>query len=275
MIDLVIKIGSMALIQKQNNDIDYNIFSRLSASLRPGMVLVSSGATEIGRLDYIKRTGKALEGDLEHNKTDYAAQGQAILMELYRRFVPPQYSVRQVLVEHNHFNNPLKRKHLYELLMRCAEQNAIPIINYNDAINDEENRKLEIDLWKQSNPNEWTVECVDNDETAAVVSELLQVKKMILLTMTQGIYKDPSDPSTLVENVYADNKEALTHKIRALQSHCHGASRQGANGAKAKLEYALRSAMNGVEVTIASAKDCTLEEILSGKAHCTRIGVKE
>ena len=51
--DLVGKIGSMALIRKEDNDIDYNIFSRLSSELKPGMIWVSSGATEIGRLDYI------------------------------------------------------------------------------------------------------------------------------------------------------------------------------------------------------------------------------
>jgi len=32
LISLVIKIGSMALIRKEDNDIDYNIFSRLASS---------------------------------------------------------------------------------------------------------------------------------------------------------------------------------------------------------------------------------------------------
>ena len=54
--DLVGKIGSMALIRKEDKDIDYNIFSRLGAELKPGMIWVTSGATEIGRLDYLKRT---------------------------------------------------------------------------------------------------------------------------------------------------------------------------------------------------------------------------
>ena len=48
-IDLVIKIGSMALIQREDGAIDYNIFQRLGDDLRPGMALVTSGATEIGR----------------------------------------------------------------------------------------------------------------------------------------------------------------------------------------------------------------------------------
>ena len=68
--ELVGKIGSMALIRKEDQDIDYNIFARLGRELKPGMIWVTSGATEIGRLDYINRTGKELTGDPEQDKTD-------------------------------------------------------------------------------------------------------------------------------------------------------------------------------------------------------------
>jgi glutamate 5-kinase len=100
-IELVCKVGSMALIDKEHNDIDYNIIARLSRELKPGFVLVTSGATEIGRLDYIKRHGHELNGG-ETAKTDYAAQGQIVLMETYRRYVSSNYSIRQFLVEHQH-----------------------------------------------------------------------------------------------------------------------------------------------------------------------------
>ena len=302
-IELVVKIGSMALIRREDNDIDYNLFSRLGGELRPGMALVSSGATEIGRLDYLKRTGRELTGDPEANKTDYSSQGQAILMETYRRFVRPEYSIRQVLVEHNHFNDPQKRRHLRQLLSHCADQGAIPIINYNDAVSDEENRKLELLQMQQAHPDEQVVECVDNDETAAVVSELMQVRQMVLLTSADGIYRDPKDPSTLVRDVFAANGEELTRMVRELQTHCVGAcrnevindadtealeksirewqthcvgaSRAGANGAGAKLEFALRSALQGVSVTIANAKKCRLSDILEGRVPCTRIGIRK
>ena len=89
-IDVVGKIGSMALIRPEDHDIDYNIFSRLGHALHPGMIWVSSGATEIGRLDYLRRHGHELEGSMDDVKTDYAAQGQAILMENYRRFIDPK-----------------------------------------------------------------------------------------------------------------------------------------------------------------------------------------
>ena len=271
-IDLVIKIGSMALIRREDNDIDYNIFARLGSELRPGMLLVSSGATEIGRLDYLKRTGKQLEGDPEQNKTDYSAQGQAILMENYRRFIRPEYGVRQVLVEHNHFNDPQKRLHLYGLLTRAARQGAISIINYNDCVSDEENRKMELTTLHAQHPEAQVVECVDNDETAAVVAELVHTKKLVLLTSTDGIYADPRDPNTLVEEIIAPDADALTSRVREWQTHCVGASRAGANGAGAKLEYALRCARTGVEVLIAHARH-PVSKILSGAVRRTRIAI--
>ena len=123
--ELVGKIGSMALIRREEADVDYNIFSRLGRELSPGMIWVTSGAAEIGRLDYIGRTGRELSISRVDAMTDYAAQGQTILMEQYRRYIRPEYSVRQVLVEHQHFNDPVKREHIRRLFLRARDQSAI------------------------------------------------------------------------------------------------------------------------------------------------------
>ena len=80
-VELVGKIGSMALIERKSNRLNYSRIAALADELRPGYIWVTSGATEIGRLDYIRRTGKELTGSAEDNKTDYSAQGQAILMQ--------------------------------------------------------------------------------------------------------------------------------------------------------------------------------------------------
>ena len=158
-IELVGKIGSMALIDRDYQDMNYNIIARLSRELRPGYIWVTSGATEIGRLDYIKRTGRELHGTDEENKTDYSAQGQSILMQTYRQFIDSRFSVRQILVEHQHFNDEEKRAHLYQMLCRCPGQNAIPIINYNDPVSYEENRKHEIGRILAERGR--AIECVD------------------------------------------------------------------------------------------------------------------
>ena len=269
--ELVGKIGSMALIRREDQDIDYNIFSRLGAELRPGMIWVTSGATEIGRLDYIKRTGCELTGDPEQDKTDYAAQGQAILMQNYRQFIRPEYGVRQLLVEHTHFNDPEKREHIRQLLIRAARQKTIPIVNYNDPVSDEENRKMELAVRREKGGE--VHECVDNDETAAVSAGLVHAKTLVLMTSTEGIYSDPKDPSTLVRDVSARSVEELEAKIRALQANCVGASRAGANGAGAKLEYALQSARRGTTVIIGHARH-HLSDLVQGRVPCTRIGLE-
>jgi len=267
-LDLVIKIGSMALIRQQDNDIDYNILSRLSAELRPGMALVSSGATEIGRLDYIKRTGYELRGERDDVITDYAAQGQAILMSQYRQFVKPEYSVRQVLVEHTHFNDKTKREHIRQLLLRAASQGAIPIINYNDPVSAEENRKLELSALRQSMGT--VVECVDNDETAAVIAELTGVKTLVILSTIEGIYKVAGDPSSMVESITGADADGLEARIRELQASCVGASRAGANGARAKLEYIIPAVRNGTTVIIGHSRH-KVSDLIAGAAPCTRV----
>ncbi len=270
-IELVVKIGSMALIQPGDGAIDYNIFQRLGDDLRPGMALVTSGATEIGRLDYLHRTGRELNGELEQDKTDYASQGQIVLMDNYRKFIHPEYGVRQLLVEHTHFNDPVKRDHILRFLQRAAAQNAIPIINYNDPVSDEENRKME--LSGRRGNGEKVVECVDNDETAAVIAALLKAKTLVLLTATEGIYLDVNDPSTLVKEVFAPDIDALRRMVADLRTHCKGASRKGAGGADAKLAYALRAAESGSRVIIGHARH-HIADLISGKIPCTHIGVR-
>ncbi|MBQ6382864.1 MAG: uridylate kinase [Clostridia bacterium] len=268
--DLVGKIGSMALIRKEDQDIDYNIFSRLGAELKPGMIWVTSGATEIGRLDYIKRTGCELCGDPEQDKADYSAQGQAILMQNYRQFVRPEYGIRQILVEHPHFNDPEKREHIRQLLIRSARQKTIPIVNYNDPVSDEENRKMELAARREQGGE--VHECVDNDETAAVIARLVRARTLVLMTSTEGIYQVPGDPSTLVRDVTGSSFQAVEAQVRELQKSCVGASRAGANGAGAKLEYALECVRSGTTVIIGHARH-HLSDLTEGRVPCTRIGI--
>lgn len=269
-LDLVVKIGSMALIQKEDNAIDYNIFQRLGGDLRPGMILVTSGATEIGRLDYLNRTGHELNGMIELDKVDYSAQGQTILMNTYRQFIRSEYGIRQVLVEHTHFNDPLRREHIHRMLLRAAQQDAIPIINYNDPVSDEEVRKMELASRRAEGIE--VVECVDNDETAEVVAQLVGAKNLILLTSTEGIYLDKNDPSTLVSLVTGGTIEEVRTQVAELMGHCSGASRSGANGARAKLAFAMRAVEHGTNVIIGHARH-HIGELLTGRVPCTRLGV--
>lgn len=269
-VELVGKIGSMALIDKQDNMIDYTRVARLSRELKPGYIWISSGATEIGRLDYMMRAGHEL-ADTEDSKTDYAAQGQAILMQTYRQFVDAKYSVRQILVEHHHFNDEVKREHIRKLLLRCVSQNAIPIINYNDAVSQSENRRMEIAALSRSLTK--VHECIDNDETASLVACLVKAETLLILTSVDGIYTNPHDPSTLIEEISGKDSYELVDNIENYKKYCDGSSRKGAHGAKAKLEYIKEAAAQGTRVLIANGK-YSIRQILSGNVKCTKISIR-
>ena len=271
-VELVGKIGSMALINREYNDIDYNIIARISRELKPGCMWVTSGATEIGRLDYLHRVGNELWGDYNDIKTDYSAQGQAILMETYRRFVDSRFSLRQFLVEHQHFNDDMKREHLRAALMRCPKQGAIPIINYNDPVCSEENRKMEIQALRSAHAK--VVECIDNDETAGQIACLVKPRYLLLLTSVDGIYRDVKDNSTLIPEITADNGDELTQKIDYYMNYCDAASRFGANGAAAKLEYVKEPAKLGTTVYIANSR-YGIREVLEGRTPSTKIYLKK
>lgn len=269
-IELVGKVGSMALVDKKRGDIDYNAISRISRELRPGYIWVTSGATEIGRIDHIRRNGKEIEGDYNEVKMDYAAQGQTILMNNYRQYIDPKFGVRQILVEHRHFNDPAKKENLKSLLLRCPKQNAIPIVNYNDPLSSEEIDKLE--LQELAKERKDIVHCMDNDETASQIACLVKCKTLLIYTSTLGIYADPDDESTLIEKITGKDTYELIDAVAQAQNLCKGASRVGANGANAKLEFIKEPLKNGTRVFIANPR-FSIAEVLGGQVPCTKISV--
>ena len=115
-------------------------------------------------------------------------------------------------------------------------------------------------------------ECVDNDETAAVIAGLVKAKLLVLMTSTEGIYREVGNPDSLVREVTGKTYEEVEKKVRELQNSCIGASRAGANGAKAKLEYALGCVRGGTTVVIGHARH-HLSDLAEGRVPCTRIGV--
>lgn len=271
-VELVGKIGSMALVDSEHGELDYNRFVRISRFLRPGMIWVSSGAAVIGRLDYERRSGgRELAGEPGEVKADYAAQGQAILMQTYRSFIDERWSVRQVLVEHNHFNDAVKREHIKGLLLRCAAQGAIPIVNYNDPVSDEENRKWEIEKLRAGGGS--VVELVDNDETAAQVACLVHAGVLLILTNLDGIYRDVHDERTLIREISGSTADEVIAGIDEAKRSCVGSSREGAAGAGAKLEYIKPCVRQGTKVIIASSRYAP-GDVLAGRTPCTVISVR-
>lgn len=264
--EIVGKIGSMALIDQSLGEIDYNAFSRIGKFLYPGCVWVSSGAVEIGKIDYFKRNNCFIAPEDDYAKSLYAAQGQTILIEEYRRFIKPEYSVCQFLVEHNHFNNSVKREFLRDLLLKSISNGAIPIINYNDPVSKDEIMKMEISKIRDKRLP--AVECVDNDETAAQLSVLLKSKYLLILTSAEGLLRDPDDADSIIERVEGKDTSELIAHIESLTSLCSGTSRSGSNGMLAKLQYIREPIENGTVVIIGSPKH-TIPQLIEGTVKRT------
>lgn len=264
--ELVGKIGSMALINHELNELDYNAFSRIGKYLRPGYVWVSSGAVEIGKIDYYNRQNTYLSPEDDIAKSLYASQGQCILMENYRRFVNPDYSVRQFLLEHSHFNDVEKSAYIKTLLLASMKQKSIPIINYNDCVSNEEILKIELSEVRKKQKS--VAECIDNDETASRLSVLLKSKYLLILTSSEGLLQNPQDKTSLIKAVEGKNTEELLEHINGLMGYCDGASRKGANGMLAKLQYIREPIKNETTVIIGSSQ-YSIPDLLNGTVNRT------
>ena len=269
--ELVGKIGSMALINRERDELDYNTFSRIGKHLKPGYVWVSSGAVEIGKIDYLKRNDKLIEPENDIAKSLYASQGQCILMENYRKFIKPEYSVRQILVEHSHFNDREKSEYVKSLLLESMKQKAIPIINYNDSVSNDEILKMELNEVRKN--QESVAECIDNDETASRLSVLLKSKYLLILTSSEGVLRDAHDPSSLIKEVEGKDVDEVLQNMNALFEVCDGASRKGANGMLAKLQYIQEPIKNGTTVIIGSPK-YAIPDLLAGTVNRTIFRVR-
>ena len=120
---------------------------------------------------------------------------------------------------------------------------------------------------------EKVVELVDNDETAAQVACLVKAKLLVILTNLDGIYRDINDKNSLITEISGKNIYEVLAGIDDAEKNCVGASRAGANGAKAKLEYIKPCVQNGTKVIIASSR-FDMEDIIAGSVPCTTISVR-
>ena len=66
---------------------------------------------------------------------------------------------------------------------------------------------------------------------------LVKCRRLISVTSTLVIYANAGDESTLIREISGKDAYEVIENVTECQKLCVGASRQGANGAGAKLEY--------------------------------------
>ena len=231
---VVVKIGStsvttadgrvdVAAVEKLVRDI-----GTLWRSGRPAVV-VTSGAVSAG-VAAVKPPG----GRPADTTTLQALStiGQHRLMRVYDdAFAAEHLLVAQVLLSLPDFGARRQYLHARETINRLIELGAVPVINENDAVADDE------------------IRCGDNDRLAALVANLVGAECLVLLTDTEGLFD--ADPrrfadATLVEQVVAVDA--------AFDAVAGGAgSPAGSGGMATKLAAARVAAWCGVRAVIAAA----------------------
>jgi glutamate 5-kinase len=241
---VVIKVGTSVL---SNDDDSLNV-SRIAALAEQicrirqtgrRVVLVSSGAVGagMGLLNLKQRPS-----DLPHLQAA-AAAGQAHLIRLYNDCLEV-HGVRaaQLLLTANDFRNRERYLNVRNTLNTLFEFSIIPIINENDTVSISE------------------IQFGDNDQLAAMVSNLLGDSLLIVLSVIDGLLDgDPESPDSKVISLVERWDEGLL----ALAS--ESKSRGGTGGMRSKLQAARKVTEVGENVIIANGRrNNVLDEIMAG-----------
>jgi len=185
---------------------------------------------------------KQRPSDLPHLQAA-AAAGQAHLIRLYNDCLEVHgFRAAQLLLTANDFRNRERYLNVRNTLNTLFEFSIIPIINENDTVSISE------------------IQFGDNDQLAAMVSNLLGDSLLIVLSVIDGLLDgDPDSPDSKVIPVV----ERWDENLLALAA--DSKSRGGTGGMKSKLQAARKVTEVGESVIIANGRrNGVLDEIMAG-----------
>ncbi|MCA9377329.1 hypothetical protein KC711_00200 [Candidatus Peregrinibacteria bacterium] len=84
-----------------------------------------------------------------------------------------------------------RRTMIQESILACLDRNILPIINENDPLSIEE-----IDALGRGG---------DNDQNAFLIAKCFQAQDLFLVTNTNGVYENPSDPLSRIAEIRAQD----------------------------------------------------------------------
>ena len=242
---IVVKVGTNVL-SRADDQLDTELIAALAQQIHRiresgrRVVVVSSGAVGagLGILGLTKRPT-----DLPHLQAS-AALGQASLIRTYDdAFKKHGYHAAQMLLTANDFRNRDRYLNVRNTLNTLFEFGAIPIVNENDTVSVNE------------------IKFGDNDQLAAMVSNLLDAPLLVILSVVNGLFDgNPDDPNAqripLVTR-WDDEVLGFAQDIK---------SSRGTGGMQSKLESVRMATTVGESVIIADGKDHNvLDKILDAQ----------
>jgi glutamate 5-kinase len=244
---VVVKIGS-ALLTDNGKGIDHqmiaNWVSQIAMLRSSGVdvVLVSSGAIVEG----IKRLGLKSRPNSISQLQAVAAVGQMGLAQAYEAcFKKHGLHCAQVLLTHDDLANRQRYLNARSTLRTLLSYGAIPVVNENDTVSNEE------------------IRFGDNDTLGALVSNLIEADLLIILTDQTGLYD--SNPAhnanaTLIQRADANDPVLMSYAGPS-------AGNLGRGGMQTKVSAAQLAARSGTHTVIASGKhDNVISQLVEGEA---------
>ncbi len=225
---ILIKLGSSSVTyDKGGIDFDklHNVLADISYLLGRGLqvAIVSSGAIHTGRA--ILKTRKSDISMLQA----LSAIGQPMLMSAYHDFFAKRgYQCAQILLTHDDFKSKVRYQNAKNTLKRLLENGVVPILNENDTVSYSE------------------ITVGDNDQLAAMTSEMIRPDALVILTGADGLYtRNPAKKGAqLIEHVRYGNK--------LLDIDIDGRSLAGRGGMKTKLDAIRKVTALGVPVILSN-----------------------
>lgn len=176
-----------------------------------------------------------------------AAIGQGRLAAVYDRcFQQRGYHAAQMLLTRDDFDDRRRYLNASNALHAILEYGAVPLINENDTISVEE----------------IALTFTDNDSLAALVTHLVGAEMLILLTVVDGLYRNPNASPN--ERRVLPLVTKVTDEVRRLAAASR--SRGGKGGMASKIEAARTASSAGAIVVIANAQEGrVLERVFDGE----------
>jgi glutamate 5-kinase len=245
----VVKLGS-SLVTNAGRGVDQEAIGRFAAqmaalhALGHRVVLVSSGAIAEG----MKRLGWAERPHEIHDLQAAAAVGQMGLAQAYETgFLQHGLRTAQVLLTHEDIADRRRYLNARATLRTLLQLSVIPVINENDTVVTDE------------------IKLGDNDTLAALVTNLLEADRLVILTDQAGLYS--ADPRRDADAQLLS--EVSANDARLLEMAGGAGSVIGTGGMLTKVRAAQRAARSGAHTIVASGAE---PNILSRLAQGERLG---
>ena len=246
---LIIKVGTNTLVDHDYDTLHHDVFARIGMEVRElqtkgyAIILVSSGAISAGVLNDAKKREHV--NDVTELQR-YAARGWDIVVQKWKDHIGETH-VSSTLLTKRELHDETMRAQICKVIACCLEHGDTFLVNENDTISNDE------------------ITFGDNDQLAAELAVAMSKEnifdsiKLVLLTNTNGLYRDINDKDSRIATVRSI-ADVAEHISDSNDTHSRG-------GMSSKLRAAERATQADVETYIANGRAArTIHNTLAGTA---------